>query len=182
MGNPGPEYEFSRHNLGFAVVEKLARANKIRLAKKVFNCLLGQGALGNRQVLLAEPLTFVNLSGQAALEIVKRGKIQPRELLVICDDVNLSLGKIRIRAGGSAGGHNGLRSIIEALERRDFPRLRIGVGRPKEKAEKDRLSRHVLGRFGREEMKTVSEAVEKAQAASELWVKKGSAAAMNQFN
>ncbi len=193
LGNPGLIYRFSRHNLGFLVVEKLARAKKIRLVKRAFNCLLGQGAFENQQVLLAKPLTFVNVSGQAALLIVKRKKIHLKDLLIICDDVNLPLGKIRIGTSGSDGGHKGLRSIIEALDSRDFSRLRIGIGRPARpefsqaggpegKAEGDKLSRHVLGKFYRREIKIINEAIEKAAAASEVWTKEGIAAAMNKFN
>jgi len=182
LGNPGLRFRFSRHNLGFLVVEKLAKAKKIKLTQRKFSCLLGQGVFENQQVLLVEPLTYVNLSGHAAALIVKRKNIHLKDLLIICDDVNLPLGKIRIRASGSDGGHKGLRSVIEALDSQNFPRLKIGVGRPKEEAEKDKLTQHVLGKFYRREIKIINEAVEKAASASEVWTKEGITAATNRFN
>ncbi|GAG29768.1 unnamed protein product, partial [marine sediment metagenome] len=138
------------------------------------------------------PSTFVNLSGQAAAKIVKQTKIQLKDLLVICDDINLPLGKIRIKPRGSEGGHKGLRSIIKALETGDFPRLRIGVGTPQKRAEEDKphsckqeqgmLSKYVLGRFNRKEIKIINEAVEEAVSCCQVWAEEGIATAMNKFN
>lgn len=203
LGNPGLRFRFNRHNLGFLVVERLAKKKKIRLAQRAFDCLFGQGVLANQRVLLAEPLTFVNLSGQAASSIVKRRKIRLKDLLIICDDVNLPLGRIRIRAAGSDGGHKGLRSIIEALGTKSFPRLRIGVGapacptifgagRPQTEAEKDKprslaqgrgkLSRYVLGNFNKKEIKIINETIEEAASCCVVWAKEGIAAAMSRFN
>lgn len=194
LGNPGLRFRFNRHNLGFLVVERLAKKKKIRLAQRAFDCLFGQGVLANQRVLLAEPLTFVNLSGQAASSIVKRRKIRLKDLLIICDDVNLPLGRIRIRAAGSDGGHKGLRSIIEALGTKSFPRLRIGVGAPQTEAEKDKprslaqqasgskLSRYVLGNFNKKEIKIINETIEEAASCCVVWVKEGIAAAMSRFN
>lgn len=134
-----------------------------------------------QQVLLVKPLTFVNLSGHSARSIVRRNKIQLEDLLVVCDDVNLPLGKIRIRPSGSDGGHKGLRSIIEALQSESFPRLRIGVGAPI-RAEEDTLKEHVLGNFDKKEIKVIGEAIETAAACCSVWAEEGIAAAMNRFN
>jgi len=166
LGNPGLRFRFNRHNLGFMVVERLGKS----------------GALKHQQVLLVKPLTFVNLSGQAASSIIKRRKIRLKDLLIICDDVHLPLGKIRIRAAGSDGGHKGLRSIIEALETKSFPRLRIGVGAPQTEAKKDKLSRYVLGNFNKKEIKIINEATEEAASCCAVWAKEGIAAAMSRFN
>ncbi len=182
LGNPGLKFRFSRHNLGFLAVEKLAQVNGIKLGQKRLNCLLGEGRLKGQKVLLVEPLTFVNLSGEAVSLIIKRRKMQLKELLVVCDDVNLPLGKIRLRAGGSHGGHNGLRSIIEALDNQDFPRLRIGVGRPQHQARRSKLTQHVLGRFSRSEIKAVNAVLEEALSCIQVWLQAGIARAMNKFN
>ncbi len=182
LGNPGLNFRFSRHNLGFLVIERLARRHKIKIKQKLFNCLLGKGWIGNQEVSLAEPLTFMNLSGEVVALIVKRQKIRLADLLVVCDDVNLPLGKIRIRPKGSAGGHKGLSSIIAALGTTAFPRLRIGVGRPAAGAGKSKLSKYVLGRFNKQEIKTIKETVEEAASASAVWAEQGITPAMNQFN
>ena len=139
--------------------------------------------IGNQQVLLLKPLTYVNLSGQAASLIVKGNKrLSLKDLLVICDDINLPLGKIRMRLCGSDGGHKGLRSIIETLDSKDFARLRIGVGPPQAKAKNDQLSSYVLGSFNKSEIKIINAAIEKAVSASIVWVTEGISAAMNRFN
>ncbi len=182
LGNPGLRFRFSRHNLGFLVVEKLAKAKKIKITQRAFNCLLAKGKIENQKLLLAKPLTFVNLSGQAAAKIVKQTKIQLKDLLVICDDINLPLGKIRIKPRGSEGGHKGLRSVIKALGTGDFPRLRIGVGTPQKRAEEGMLSKYVLGRFNRKEIKIINEAVEKAVSCCQVWAEEDIATAMNRFN
>ena len=178
LGNPGLRYRLSRHNLGFLVVETLARANRIKIKQRAFNCLLGKGTIENQEVLLGLPSTFMNLSGEAACAIARHERLDPKALLIVCDDVNLPLGKMRIRPKGSDGGHKGLRSIIEALGSEDFARLRIGVERPGQGA----LSAHVLGRFNKKENKIINETIEKAVRAIEVWLKAGIQAAMDQFN
>lgn len=180
LGNPGLRFRFTRHNLGFSVVERLARLKKIKITRRAFGCLIGEGIIGSQRLLLAKPLTYVNLSGQAVGAIVRQKKIKPEDLLIVCDDVNLPLGKIRIKARGSDGGHKGLRSIIKTLESRDFPRLRVGIGTPE--AEKDRLTEYVLGKFNKQEIKVIKEAIEEAVSCAEVWTKEGVAAAMNRFN
>lgn len=182
LGNPGLRFRFSRHNLGFLVIEKLAEAESIKINQKVSSCLLGRGWIEGQQALLAKPLTFMNLSGEAVAQIVKRKKTKLKDLLIICDDVNLPLGKIRIRTKGTDGGHKGLRSIIQALRSKGFPRLRIGVGAPQAAAEKDGFRSHVLGRFNKKEIKIVNEAAKIAAVACVVWAKDGIAKAMNQFN
>lgn len=179
LGNPGLKFKFSRHNLGFLVVEKLAKSQKIEINQRGFSCLFGQGKLEANDLFLAKPLTFMNLSGQAASSIVKKKKIDLADLLVVVDDVNLPVGRIRIRPGGSDGGHRGLRSIIEALGTQEFPRLRIGAGAQPGKA---RLSAHVLSRFNKSQTKIINEALEKACECSIIWTKEGIQAAMNRFN
>lgn len=182
LGNPGLRYKLSRHNLGALVVEKLARIKKIRLNQKAFNCLLGKGKIENQPLLLGLPLTFMNLSGTAAAAIVRRSKIELSDLLVVCDDVNLPLGKLRLRPNGSSGGHKGLTSIIEALGSQDFPRLKIGVGRPRASTTDAALTGHVLGRFNKRETKVVNQAIGQAVQACCLWSEEGIAQAMNKFN
>ncbi|MCQ9207797.1 MAG: aminoacyl-tRNA hydrolase [Omnitrophica bacterium] len=182
LGNPGLRYRYSRHNLGFAVIEKLAKKQKIRISQKGFKCLLGQGQIQGQPVVLLKSLTFMNLSGQAARAIVKQKRIKPADLLVIVDDINLPLGKIRIRSGGSDGGHLGLRSIIEALGSKNFVRLRIGIGAPTLKAENKKLTQHVLGRFNKKETKVINQAVPEAASACVLWATEGIQVAMNKFN
>lgn len=192
LGNPGLRYKFTRHNLGFLVVTHLAKAKKIQIKQRAFNCLLGKGVIKNQQVLLGLPLTLMNLSGEAVAEIVKREKIKLIDLLVVCDDVNLPLGKIRLRPKGSPGGHKGLGSIIANLGSEDFPRLRIGLGQAEIKAEVSKphslgrgnagLSEYVLGNFNKRETRIVNVAIEEAAAAALVWIKEGITVAMNRFN
>ncbi|MBN2096980.1 MAG: aminoacyl-tRNA hydrolase [Candidatus Omnitrophica bacterium] len=178
LGNFGLRYRDTRHNLGFLVIERLAKKHRIKIKQKLFHCLLGVGLLEEELVLLAQPQTFVNLSGQAAREIVKQKKIALPDLLVVCDDINLPLGKIRLKADGSDGGHKGLRSIITALGKSAFARLRIGIGRKKQGG----LSKFVLARFPKAENKIINQAQEQAVACIEDWVALGINAAMNKFN
>jgi PTH1 family peptidyl-tRNA hydrolase len=169
LGNPGKKYAGTRHNLGFAVVAWLAEHNPgeplaLRLEKK-FEALVAPIPVTG---LLVQPQTFVNLSGQAAAAILGYYDIPPSDLLVICDDVNLELGKLRFRTEGTAGGHNGLKSIIASLTNENFPRLRLGVGAPKApegavaSAKPPDLTGHVLGRFPAAEKETVARMVESA--------------------
>lgn len=183
LGNPGLRFRFSRHNLGFLVVDELAKANSIKIKQRAFASVLGKGVIGNQKVLLAKPLTFMNLSGTSAAQIVRQKRIKLKDLLVVLDDVNLPLGKVRIRPEGSEGGHKGLRSIIESLGSCAFARLRIGVGLPRLCPQKlGKLSRHVLGRFNKKEIKIIIAAVEEAKSACEVWATDGITKAMNGFN
>jgi len=178
LGNPGREYEHTRHNVGFQVAEELAHRYRVTLkshakwkAKAAKIAEIGDG------VLLAEPTTFMNLSGWAVREIAGFHKLAPSDLLIVVDDADLPLGRLRLRTSGSAGGHNGLKSIIQELGTIEFPRLRVGVGR-----QPGELKNHVLGRFSDEEKTQIDAAVKRAADAAELFAKEDILAAMNRFN
>ncbi|MBI4328935.1 MAG: aminoacyl-tRNA hydrolase [Chloroflexi bacterium] len=184
LGNPGLEYARSRHNVGFRVVEMLSRRHGIPLRTRRGKATIGEGRVGTgedgRPVLLAKPRTYMNLSGEAVGPLVRNGDIRLSDLLVVCDDLDLPLGKIRLRPGGSAGGHNGLRSIIAALDTPEFPRLRVGIGRPEEAGEEP--IEHVLGPFRPEELPVAGAAIERAAQAVLCFLEEGIDQAMNRFN
>jgi PTH1 family peptidyl-tRNA hydrolase len=178
LGNPGPEYSDTRHNLGFMVADELAHRHGVKFkrhakwkarAAKISD--IGDG------VWLAQPTTFMNLSGWAVREMASFHKLAPADVLVVVDDADLPLGRLRIRASGSAGGHNGLKSVIQELGTVDFPRLRIGVGR-----QAGGLKNHVLGRFVAGEKAEIDAAVKRAADAAELFAKEDILTAMNRFN
>jgi len=177
LGNPGNQYARTRHNVGFEVIEELARRWRVDLkssAKRQSRLALDR----DRDVLLAQPQTFMNLSGAAVGGIMAFYKVRPEDLLVVVDEVQLPLGKLRLRRAGSAGGHNGLKSIVEMVGQ-EFPRLRIGVGRGNQQWD---LSDHVLGRFPAEEWPIVERAMKRAADAVETFVDEGLLAAMNRYN
>ncbi len=176
LGNPGAEYVGTRHNLGFEVVDELARRWKMRL--KTWKVVADVAVASDRGVALAKPKTFMNLSGQAVNVIAAYYRIEPADVLVIVDEINLPLARLRARRAGSAGGHNGLRSIIEAIGS-GFPRLRIGVGRGDGRLD---LVDHVLSRFGHEERDDVARAIGRAADAAEVFVTEGIEQTMNGFN
>jgi PTH1 family peptidyl-tRNA hydrolase len=182
LGNPGGKYEGTRHNVGFAVVDILAERHGVRweAAPRGAEALVGRWR--GADVVLAKPLTFMNLSGAAIVALLQFYKIELADMLVIVDEVQLETGRIRLRPEGSAGGHNGLKSIIASLGTGGFPRLRIGVGRPLKNDTRRNLSDHVLTRFEADERVVVDEAVGRAADASEAFVADGIAAAMNRFN
>lgn len=180
LGNPGRRFRFNRHNLGFLAVEQLGKLLKIEINQRASTCLLGKGRIGHQRLLLGLPLTFMNLSGTAAASLLKQAKIQLKDLLIICDDVNLSVGRMRLRPGGSAGGHKGLASIIAALASEKFPRLRIGAGRPQKS--RGALSQHVLSGFNKKEIKLISKVIDRAVDCAQVWTKEGITKAMNKFN
>ncbi len=130
LGNPGSQYEQTHHNVGFRVVDKLAVKLGWKWAERRSRAILASGTIGAEKVVVAKPLTFMNLSGQAVAELVRWYKVQPQELLIVYDELDLPLGKMRLLSQGSAGGHNGLKDIIQCLHTNEFPRLRIGIGRP----------------------------------------------------
>ena len=178
LGNPGQEYADTRHNLGFKVTEELAsryrmkfRNDSKRKARVAKIHDIGEG------VLLVQPTTFMNLSGWAVRDVASYHNVAPPDMLIVVDDADLPLGRLRIRRSGSAGGHNGLKSVIEELGSVEFPRLRIGVGR-----QPGELKSHVLGRFDAEEKVQVDAAVKRAADAAELFAREGILAAMNRFN
>lgn len=178
LGNPGARYAHSRHNVGFIIVERFAHARGLRFARKKFNAAIAEGKIANARVLIAKPQTFMNLSGEAVGKLVAFYKIAPRDLLVVYDDLDLPLGKMRLRPKGSAGGHHGMESIIARIGTSDFPRLRIGIGRPNPDADVD----HVLGTFADAERATMDETFARAVDAIEVWVRDGIDKAMNEFN
>lgn len=179
LGNPGLTYRRTRHNIGYLVVNLLARQRQVRLRRGRFQCSQGEGAIGKEKVLLVRPLTFMNASGLCVAGLVRYFDCPLSELLAICDDVNLDLGRIRLRRSGSAGGHKGLTSIIQHLHSEEFARLRIGIGQPPEGMD---MMSYVLGVFRRGERPQVNEVVERAIQAVETWVYHGVEEAMNRFN
>ena len=176
LGNPGPEYKRTRHNLGFDVVDELARRWHVRL--RSWKSVADLAVVPDRDVLLAEPKTFMNLSGEAVQRVAAFHKIDPADVLVVVDDVNLPLGRLRTRRSGSAGGHNGLKSVIQHLGL-DFPRLRIGVGRGDQRRD---LADHVLARFDQDEAAEVERMTTRAADAAETFLTDGIAAVMNAYN
>jgi PTH1 family peptidyl-tRNA hydrolase len=178
LGNPGREYEHTRHNVGFQVAEALADRYRVRLKSRAsWKARVAKIAEIGDGVLLAEPTTFMNLSGWAVREIAGFHKLAPSDVLVVVDDADLPLGRLRLRTSGSAGGHNGLKSVIQELGTIEFPRLRVGVGR-----QAGELKNHVLGRFSVEEKAQIDAAVKRAADAAELFAKENILAAMNKFN
>jgi len=192
LGNPGNLYVHSRHNVGFLVVRTLAQAHKILLKKeKGILSLSGKGKIEGQNIILAMPLTFMNLSGVAVGGLLKRYKINPSNLLVACDDLDLSFGRLKIKSSGSSGGHRGLKSIIESLKGDGFARLRIGIGRPAQaissrvkvkRDDKADISAYVLSHFSKKEKPELSELIEKASDCCRVWVAKGINKSMNIFN
>ena len=178
LGNPGREYEHTRHNVGFQVAEELARRYRVTLkAHAKWKARAAKVAEIGDGMLLAEPTTFMNLSGWAVREIAAFHKLGPSDVLVVVDDADLPLGRLRMRTGGSAGGHNGLKSIIQELGTVAFPRLRVGVGR-----QVGELKNHVLGRFSADEKAHIDAAVKRAADAAELFAREDILAAMNRYN
>jgi PTH1 family peptidyl-tRNA hydrolase len=180
LGNPGSEYRDTRHNVGFNVVDELVR--RWRLSdqwREKFDALLIKAMRGEDSVLVCKPLTFMNLSGRAVSQIAGFYRIEPASVFVIVDEVALPLGRLRARREGGAGGHNGLKSIIEHLGTNQFPRMRVGVGRGDNRRD---LADHVLGRFEASERDTVSAAVLRAADATEMFLSDGIERVMNAFN
>ena len=180
LGNPGPDYERTRHNVGFLVVERLAQQWKAgwRLEKK-FHARLARAELEGRRVLLCEPQTFMNSSGEAVRAVASFYDVGTQRLLIVVDDADLPLGELRMRPGGSSGGHHGLESIEQHLGTREYPRLRVGIGRQDGARE---ITGHVLGRFGSTEAKLAAKVVAGAADQAVVWLEAGIQKAMSQFN
>lgn len=176
LGNPGREYAGTRHNIGFDVVEEVARRWNVQL--RPWKSVADVAVVGARGAVLVEPQTFMNLSGDAVSRIAAFHKLEPADVLVVVDEVQLPVGRVRVRRSGSSGGHNGLKSIIQHIGD-GFPRLRIGVDRGDPKWN---LADHVLSRFNRDERDLVADAVSRAADAVELFVEEGVEAVMNRFN
>lgn len=180
LGNPGDKYDNTRHNVGFAAIDQLAEELRVPVQKLKYRALTQTVELGGAKVLLMKPITYMNLSGEAAGEAARFFKIPADHVLVLSDDVSLPVGKLRIRKGGSAGGHNGLKSIIQHLGTDQFPRVKIGVG---EKPHPDYdMADWVLGKFTGEDLKAITQAIERAGKAAECYIQDGPDKAMNKFN
>jgi peptidyl-tRNA hydrolase, PTH1 family len=177
LGNPGRNYEGTRHNVGFDVIDSLAASPRCGKFHSRYQSQVAELAEDTEKILLVKPETFMNLSGRPVRQILDFYQLPLTDLLVVCDDINLPLGKLRIRAKGTHGGHNGLRNIQDHLGSVDYARLRIGVDAPKEAA-----IEHVLGRFSRGDRAVIDDAVQKAAQAVIVWVNKGIQACMNQYN
>ena len=181
LGNPGEEYRDTRHNVGFRVVEELARRWEIPCDRLECNSLAGRAAVGEGEVVLVKPQTYMNRSGYAARCFVESHEIEPSAVLVVYDEINLPLGKLRLRRSGSPAGHRGLESVIENLRTAEVPRLRLGVAQEEKVAGED-LAGFVLAPFAADERETVDEMIRRAADACEAWVREGVDAAMGRFN
>jgi peptidyl-tRNA hydrolase, PTH1 family len=179
LGNPGSEYDGTRHNVGFEVIDLLARRHNISVSKRNFKSVYGEGIIEGEKVLLVRPMTYMNLSGEAVGAIARFYKLEPTDVWVILDEVALPPGRIRLRFKGSAGGHNGMSNIITMLHTQDVPRIRLGVGSAKSGSA---MVGHVLGKFRKEESPLIEEAVERSADAIECAIKEGFEMAMNRFN
>ena len=181
LGNPGRKYDGTRHNVGFDVIDELVDRFHIGGPEKFGKSMIGKGRIGDRKVILVKPMTYMNLSGEAVQEIVHYFKVDPRQdLVIISDDIDLEVGQLRIRKKGSAGGHNGLKNIVQHLGNGDFTRIRVGVGgKPNPDFE---LMDFVLGHFSGEDRKVMEETVSKAADAVACMVTDGVDLAMNRFN
>ncbi len=178
LGNPGREYEQTRHNMGFLTMDVLAGRLGVDIRRLRFHSLLGEGRIGSEKVILVKPQTYMNNSGIALREIVSYYNVEHDHLIVIYDDIDLAVGDLRLREKGSAGTHNGMRSVIYQLQFDDFPRIRIGTG----KSEVIPLISFVTGKPTQEEQGPLAEAIEKAAEAVICWVEQGPKEAMQRFN
>jgi PTH1 family peptidyl-tRNA hydrolase len=179
LGNPGPEYAWTRHNLGFMVLDELSSRHKIPVQERTRLALTGTGTLRGLPVVLAKPRTYMNLSGQAAQSLAARLQIPPSRILALVDDFTIPLGRVRVRREGGTGGHNGLASLMECLGTRSFPRIRLGIG----PLAPDRdPADFVLEEFRADETEAVRDLVLRGADAVESWMEEGIEAAMNRFN
>jgi peptidyl-tRNA hydrolase, PTH1 family len=179
LGNPGREYRGNRHNIGFMFIDQLCETMNVRLSRVQSKALIGSGLMGDSKIVLAKPQTFMNNSGQAIAALVRFYKIPLDQLLVVHDDLDLPLGTLRMRPGGGAGGQKGLGSTIQLLGTQEFPRLRLGIGRPPGRMEP---SAYVLQNFSQDEQQIVQIVLKRAVEAAQVFVEKGLEQSMNQFN
>ncbi|MFA9464457.1 MAG: aminoacyl-tRNA hydrolase [Velocimicrobium sp.] len=179
LGNPTREYAATRHNIGFDAITRIADDNHISLDTKKHKALCGKGYINGQKVILAQPLTYMNLSGESVRALMDYYKVSYEQIIIIYDDISLDVGNLRVRPRGSAGGHNGIKSIIQHMGTQEFARIRIGVG---EKPSGWDLADYVLGHFAKSEEETMREALVDASRACEVIIGEGVEAAMNQFN
>lgn len=178
LGNPGSDYVGTRHNVGFEVIDVLARRHTIAVQKRNFQAVYGDGRIGAERIMLVRPMTFMNLSGEAVAALARFYKVPATNIIVILDEVALPVGQLRLRYQGSAGGHNGLSNILQLMQTTAVPRIRIGVGAPRP----GRMVGHVLSRFPAAELPLMQEAYERAADAVEVTLSEGFEMAMNRFN
>lgn len=179
LGNPGAEYEKTRHNVGFRAIDEIAKNLNIDISKTKFDAIIGEGRLGSEKVILMKPQTYMNLSGTSVRQAMDFYKLDVENLIVIYDDIDIELGKIRVKKNGSAGTHNGMRNIVQMISSENFPRVRIGTDKPKNGMD---LASFVLMPFTKDESSIVESAIEKASKAVEKIICGGVASAMNEFN
>ena len=179
LGNPEEEYSKTRHNMGFNAINKIAEKYEIEMKKTKFNGIYGRGNIEGEKVMLIKPQTYMNLSGKCVKEFLDFYKIEREKMIIIYDDMDVEPGKIKIRKQGSAGSHNGMKSIISEIQTQEFPRIRIGIGRPIH--ENDKIN-YVIGNIPEEEMEKLEEGIEKAKEATIDILAKGIDHAMNKFN
>ena len=177
LGNPGKQYEKTRHNIGFDVIDYMANKYNIDVNREKFKGICGEGFIENKKVILLKPLTYMNLSGESIREFANFYKLEDDEIIVVYDDISLDIGRLRIREKGSAGGHNGIKSIIQNLGGDKFPRVKVGVGQPK-----DNLVNHVLGKFSKEDREHIEKVIPVVSDAIVEIVKNDAKESMNKFN
>jgi len=179
LGNPGPKYSGTRHNIGFQCIDRMAKRWGIEVSERRAKAVLGKGSYRGQNVVLAKPRTFMNHSGEGLRYLLARFSAVPADLLVIYDEMALPMGKLRLRSTGSDAGHNGIRSIIDCLNTVEFPRLRIGIGRPDPESN---YVTHVLDRFSQEDQTIIDEVVDRVILATECIIEESLERAMNKFN
>lgn len=179
LGNPGKKYEHTRHNAGFDAIDRLAEKHNIKIDKLKHKALIGEGRIGFEKVVLVKPQTYMNLSGESVVSVCQFYKPEFDHVIVMYDDIDLDVGKLRIRKKGSAGSHNGMKSIIKCIGTQEFPRVRIGVSKPPEGWD---LADFVLSRFPKEQQKDLEESFERAALTVEEIIDSGIESAMNKYN
>ena len=179
LGNPTREYQGTRHNIGFDVITRIAEDNNIALDFKKHKALCGKGYIEGKKVILAKPQTYMNLSGESVRDLVDFYKVTQQEIIIIYDDISLEVGQLRLRGSGSAGGHNGIKSILSHLGTQEFPRIKVGVG---DKPKGWDLADYVLSRFTEDEKQTMQDAIKKSSEAVKTILADGLESAMNIYN
>ncbi|MDD5434570.1 MAG: aminoacyl-tRNA hydrolase [Nitrospira sp.] len=179
LGNPGTKYKNTRHNIGFCVIDRLASCFSVKLKEEEGRCISGRGKISGEDVILLQPLTFMNRSGEVVGELLRYYKVLPKDLILIYDDIDLNTGQLRVKVKGGSGGHRGCASTISAIGTEDFIRVRIGIGRPQYGHE---VADYVLSDFKRDEKPLIEEAIENAAEAVRMLVGNDTTGAMNRFN
>lgn len=181
LGNPGRKYVNTRHNIGYDVVDAFCAKNDIKFKSSRFEALTGTGRIGGEKIIAVKPTTYMNRSGEAVAPIADYYDIPPERIIVISDDKTMELGKLRTRASGSAGGHNGLKSIIFCLNSDNFPRIKLGIGSPEAETHRE-ICDFVLGKFSKEEIEVLTETAARAVLAAEEIIKSGVREAIQKYN